>query len=191
MNSFYTEEELHSIGFKAVGHHVYISKKCSIYSPEQMEIGNYVRIDDFCILSGKIILHNYIHIAAYSALYGGNKGICIDDFANLSSRTTVYARNDDYSGMSLSNPMIPNQYKQVIEDKVCIKKHVLIGSGCVILPGVTLHEGCVLGAMSFLKTDVEAWSIYAGVPAVYKKKRKNHLLQLEKQFLESVGNYEK
>ena len=53
MNTFYSKEELENIGFAEIGHNVLVSKKASIYKPELIEIGNNVRIDDFCILSGK------------------------------------------------------------------------------------------------------------------------------------------
>ena len=45
-----------------------ISKKVSIYSPQKISIGNNVRIDDFCILSGNITLGNYCRIAACGAM---------------------------------------------------------------------------------------------------------------------------
>ena len=66
--SFYSPEELKEIGFKSVGENVLISRKVSIYSPQKISIGNNVRIDDFCILSGNITLGNYCRIAAYCAL---------------------------------------------------------------------------------------------------------------------------
>ena len=74
MNFFYTKQEIASFGFKSVGSNVLISRKASIFSPENISIGNNVRIDDFCLLSGKIILQSYVHISAYCALYG-EKGI--------------------------------------------------------------------------------------------------------------------
>ena len=67
---FLSKYELLSIGFKEIGDNVLISDKASIYSPELMSIGSNVRIDDFCILSGNIVLHNYIHISAFSVIYG-------------------------------------------------------------------------------------------------------------------------
>ena len=76
--SFYSECELQEIGFLSVGKNVLISRKCSIYSPEKISIGNNVRIDDFCILSGSIKLNSNIHISAYCALYGA-KGIELMD----------------------------------------------------------------------------------------------------------------
>ena len=67
MNSFYTDSELKEIGFKSVGSNILLSRKASIYSPEKISIGNNVRIDDFCILSGNITIGNYCRIAAYCA----------------------------------------------------------------------------------------------------------------------------
>jgi galactoside O-acetyltransferase len=64
-NSFYSEIELSKLGLKDYGKNVLISKKCSIYSPEKISIGNNVRIDDFCILSGNIILGSNIHISTF------------------------------------------------------------------------------------------------------------------------------
>lgn len=71
MNSFYSENELSSLGFKAVGHDVQISRKASFYGAGNMVIGNHVRIDDFCILSGNITLENFIHIAAGTLVFAG------------------------------------------------------------------------------------------------------------------------
>ena len=69
MDSFYSQNELLELGFKKIGTNVLISKKSSIYNAQNIEIGDNVRIDDFCLLSGTIKLGNYIHIGAYSALY--------------------------------------------------------------------------------------------------------------------------
>ena len=114
MTSFYTEKELSSLGLKKYGRNVKISRHASIYGAQNISIGDNVRIDDFCILSGHIELGSYIHIAAYSALYGGEAGIFISDFANLSSRISVYSVSDDYSGTTLTSPMIPDKNKHVI-----------------------------------------------------------------------------
>lgn len=48
---FYSREQLEKIGFKSLGENVLISDKTSIYSPENISIGNNVRVDDFSILS--------------------------------------------------------------------------------------------------------------------------------------------
>ena len=182
MNSFLSLEELEKIPFKSIGKNVLISRHASIYSPERISIGINVRVDDFCILSGNIVLGNNIHIAAYSALYGGQSGIQIDDFSNISSRVCIYAISDDYSGYTMTNPTIPEKYKHIQDEPVYLGKHVIVGSGCTILPGVILAEGAALGAMSLCKKSVDAWTIYAGIPARKIKQRRKELLDLEKEF---------
>ncbi|MGL5935263.1 MAG: acyltransferase [Cetobacterium sp.] len=182
---FYSREELEKIGFKSLGENVLISDKCSIYSPKKISIGNNVRIDDFCILSGDIKIGNYVHIAAYGAYYGA-AGIEIQDFSTTSSRVTIYSQSDDYSGETLVNPMILEKYKKIEYGKVIIKKHSIVGSSTIILPGVVLEEGTAIGAMSLVKSKTEEWSINAGIPAKKIKNRKQNLLELEKQFLREI-----
>lgn len=182
MNSFYLEDELNQIGLKQCGRNVLISRKASIYGAENITVGNNVRIDDFCILTGNIFIGDFVHIAAYTALYGGDKGIFIDDYAGLSSRISVYSQSDDFSGETMTNPMIPDEYKNVISEKVIISKHTIIGSGCVILPGVTLKEGSAFAALSLINRDANQWSVNAGIPFKEIKKRSNNLLALEKKF---------
>ena len=189
-NSFYSQEELRSIGFQNLGKQVYISRKASIYGAEKIVIGNHVRIDDFCILSGRIQLGSYIHIAAYSAIYGDTEGVIIEDFANISSRVSIYSVSDDYSGKTLTNPMIPLEYKNIYSKKVNIGKHVIVGATSVVLPGVTLAEGSAFGSFSFIDHDSEPWSVNIGIPFRKIKDRKKELLNLEKDFLDEKKNVE-
>jgi acetyltransferase-like isoleucine patch superfamily enzyme len=183
-NSFYTTAELKKMPFKAMGKDVQISRYSRIYDMKLIEIGSNVRIDDFCFISGKIKIGSHVHIASFVSLCGGDKGIILEDFVGVAQKTVVLAKSDDFSGASLTNPTIPDKYKNILEAEVILKKHALVGVCCFILPGVTLGEGAVVGAKSFVKKDIEPWSIYVGVPAKKIKERKKGLLELEKQFLE-------
>jgi len=183
--SFYTEEELHSLGFKAVGNDVRVSRKASIYAPGCISIGNHVRIDDFCVLSGGqgITLGSYIHISCYCALFGGH-GITMEDFSGLSARVAVYSESDDYTGASLTNPTVPKRFKPKYHSApVNLKRHALVGVNTTILPGVTLEEGAAIGAHSLVTKSCEPWSVYFGCPATKIKNRKRTILDLEQQFL--------
>lgn len=188
MSSFYSRDELDNIGFAEVGQEVFISRKASIYGPENMHIGSHVRIDDFTVLSGKIIIGNYVHIAVFTSLFGGNGGINIGDFANFSSRIAVYALSDDYSGDFMTNPMVTENYKNTIERRVTIGKHVIVATGATVLPGVFLGEGSAVGAMSLVKEDVEPWTVVAGIPAKQIKPRNKRILELEKGFMEEEAH---
>lgn len=185
-SSFYSFEQLKHLGFKTTGENVLISQKASIYGAENIELGSNVRVDDFCILSGKIKIGNYVHIAAYTSLCGGNKGIVLEGFVNLSRNVTIFAISDDFSGASMTNPTIPDEYKNVIEAQVILKKHVLVGTGSIILPGVILEEGSAVGALSLVKNSTSSWSINAGVPAKKIKDRKKDLLRLEGIFWKAI-----
>jgi len=184
--SYYDENELLEIGFASVGKNVKISRKASFYNASQISIGDFSRIDDFCVLSagtGGIRVGRNVHIAVFSGLIG-KALIELDDFANLSSRVMVYSSNDDYSGNALTNPTIPPQFTNVTSAPVAIKKHVIIGSGSIVLPGVTLHEGVAIGALSLINHDCERFGIYAGSPAKLLRSRSEKLLDLENLYLD-------
>lgn len=183
--SFYSKEELKQIGFKSLGDDVLISRYARIYTPEKISIGNKVRIDDFCVLSGIIEFHNYIHVAAACVLVGGDEGIVFEDYTGISSRSAIYAASDDYSGMYFTNPMIPEEYRHVISGKVLIKKHAIIGSGCTLLPGVVLGEGVAVGSMSLVNKSLEQWGVCIGTPCKRIKDREKGVLELENTFCNS------
>ena len=124
MGNFYSVEELKQLGIKKTGENVLISKKASIYGGANISLGNNVRIDDFCILSGNIEIGNYVHISAYAALFAGEAGIKIDDYVAISSRCVVYAVSDDYSGEYMTNPMVPEKYTNVIKKKVLLTNRI-------------------------------------------------------------------
>lgn len=186
MNSFYTITELESLGLKKCGTNVLISKKASIYGANNISIGDNVRIDDFCILSGNISIGNYVHIAAYCGLFGGEAGIRMDDFSGLSSRNVIYAASDDYSGEFLTNPTVKDEYKHVVNKPVRIGRHVVIGTNSTILPGVTIGDGTSIGACSLVTKDCDEWGIYVGIPVKYLKERSRKIIQLEKDFLNNL-----
>lgn len=181
--SFYSTEELQTLGLATVGEDVRISRKASIYNPGRIAIGNHVRIDDFCVLSageGGIAIGDYVHIAVYCSLIGAGK-IEVNAFCNLSSRVSIYSSNDDYSGLHLTNPTVPDQFTDVTHADVLLGKHVIIGSGSVVLPGISLEDGVAVGALSMVTKDCQAFGIYGGAPARRIGKRKRDLLELEEQ----------
>ncbi len=189
MSTFYDETELKTLGLKCYGKNVLISRNALLYHPSLLEIGDNVRIDDFTTISGKAVLGSYIHIAQFCGLYGGTEGIYMEDFSGLSSRVVIYATSNDYSGNSMTNPMVPEKYKQTDKNAaVQLKKHVIIGCVSVILPGVTIGEGSSVGAMSLCNRSLAPWGVYAGIPARKIKDRSKKLQDLEAEFLAEQAN---
>ena len=183
--AYYTEEQLKKLGFKSIGKNVKISDKAAIYNHEQIEIGENSRIDDFCVVSGKIKIGRNVHITPTCLVAGGIKGIVFEDFTTLAYGVKVFTQSDDYSGETMMNSTLPKEYKNEFMKEVIIKKQSIIGAGSIIMPGVILEEGTTIGAMSLVLKSTQPWGIYFGVPVKRLKDRKKDLLYLEKKYLKS------
>ena len=180
--AYLSEKKLIEMGFKELGVGVRISDKAAIYNPESIELGDYSRIDDFCIISGKVVLGKYCHITPMCLIAGGDPGVFLADYATLAYGVKVFSQSDDYSGETMANSLIPKKYKKEIFASVYIQKHVIVGSGTVIFPGVTVSEGCSIGAMSLVTKTTKPWWIYMGIPAKPYKERSKNILNLESSF---------
>lgn len=184
-----SREALENMGFAAVGDNVQISDRASLYGVGRITIGSHVRIDDFCVLAAGasgIELGSYVHIGVGCSLIGAGK-ITLCDFSGLSSRISIYSSSDDYTGATMTNPTVPPAFTGVSHADVFLGRHVIVGSGSVILPGVTLGEGVAVGALSLVYKNCEAFGIYSGNPARRISERKRDLLELEREFMASVG----
>jgi galactoside O-acetyltransferase len=170
-----TTHEIYSLGLKKFGNNVLISRKASFYGNKEISIGNNVRIDDFCILSGNITLGNNIHIGAYCALYGKYE-IVMQDYTGLSPRCLIFSASDDFGGNYLISPMNPAEYCHVTGGPVLLRKFVQIGAGSVIMPEIIIFEGAAIGAMSFVKHNVAPWEIWAGNPLRFITQRHRGML---------------
>lgn len=188
---YYTEADLQGAGFRALGKDVHISKNCTIIAPENISIGDHVRIDGYCTIvasgGGHLTLGSYIHIGAYCLLSAG-AGIRMDDFSGLSHGVKIYSRSDDYSGRHLTNPTVPARYTAITEGEVTLGRHVIVGSGSVILPRVSIGEGSAVGALSLVSTNLDVWGIFFGSPAKRLKSRSRQLLELEAELRSELAS---
>lgn len=185
--SYLSNENLLQMGFKNLGKNVKISEKASIYNCDQIEIGDNSRIDDFCVLSGKISLGKFVHIAPLCLIAGGELGVVMDDFSGLAYGAKVFTQSDDYSGRTLTNPTVSDNYKKETKKRVRLGRHVIVGTGTIVFPGVEIADGCSVGAMALVTKSTEPWGIYVGNPARRIKDRKKDLLALEAEFLKKEG----
>lgn len=188
MSNFLSEKELSGLGIKSYGKNVLIGRHVVLYSPDKLILGDNVRIDDFTIISGKVTMGSFIHVSQFCGIYGGDKGIVMEDFSGLSAKCSIYAVSDDYTGHSMTNPMVPEKYKPTsISKPVYIGKHAIIGCNSVVLPGVDIAEGAAVGSLSLVTHSLEPWSINTGIPARKKSDRHRKILELEKEFWADRG----
>lgn len=76
-------------------------------------------------------------------------GVVIEDFAQIGSHCSIY---------SIST--IDEKEGQVV-----LKKNCRIGSHSVIMPGVTIGENSIIGALSLVDKDVPDNVVAVGIPA--------------------------
>lgn len=184
---YLSESALEELNFKSLGRGVKISDKASIYDAALMDIGDFSRVDDFCILSGKVSLGKYCHVTPMCLIAGGQPGVELKDFCTLAYGVKIFAQSDDYSGETMVNSLIPRKYKRESFASVLLERQVIVGTNSVILPGVTVAEGCAIGAMTLVAKSTKPWGIYVGSPAKWLKARKKDLNELENKFLQEEG----
>ena len=152
---------------KHVGKNVIIGKTVRIRHPELVSIGDNCVIDDFTYISAELEMGRFCHIASNSVILGGGgKGKCIfEDCSGVAPGARIITATDDYVG-SMAGPSVPEKYLAVNEGGlVHIKRYCVLGTNTVILPNVTIEEGVSTGAMTLVRKNLDAWTIYAGNPA--------------------------
>lgn len=184
---FLSLKQLKKLNLKYIGLNVKISNRASIYNSELISIGDNSRIDDFCLISGMVKIGNNVHIAAFCNIAGGVKGIVLEDFVGLAYGCHIFTQSDDYSGKTLTNPTIPDLFKNVKKKSITIKKHSIIGTNSSVFPGVVIEEGCSFGANVNIKHSTKPWGIYSGVPLKRIKNRSRKLLELEEKYLNNFN----
>ena len=92
---YYTEDELRAAGFKSVGTNVRVAKNNTIIGPENISIGDNVRVDGYCAIvaarEGWLRIGSYVHIGGWCYLSAGD-GIAMDDFCGPSQGVRIYSR---------------------------------------------------------------------------------------------------
>jgi acetyltransferase-like isoleucine patch superfamily enzyme len=182
--AYHSHDALEMLGFRHLGRGAKVSDKAAIYDAHLIKLGDHCRIDDFCVVSGRISIGAYCHVTPQCLLAGGQPGIVLEDFVTLAYGVKVFAQSDDYSGRTLVNSLIPKKFKREVFASVRLGRHTIVGAGACILPGANIEEGCAIGAMSLVLRPTQAWGIYAGVPARRVRDRSRDLLALERQFME-------
>jgi dTDP-4-amino-4,6-dideoxy-D-glucose acyltransferase len=177
---------LSGMPFKSLGHDVMIHERVTLVGIENISIGSHVRIDPEVILlaTGPLAIGCYTHIAA-GVFIAAKAGFEMQNFANIAHGARIYTINDDYSGQYLMGPTIPAELLNLSPGPVLMQEDASIGAGAIVLPGVTLAEGSVLGALSLIGASTEPWVMYGGVPAKPIKERRRDVIQKGRELLRS------
>lgn len=186
-SNFLTPSEVAKLGLAASGVDVQISRDARLYGASRISIGSHVRIDAFTFISAgaPVTIGNYVHVAPFCSL-SGKGGIILEDFSGLSGRVSIYTSSDDYSGRTMTNPTVPEEFKAIKDAQVRIGRHVIIGAGTVVLPGASIGEGSAVGALSLVSMPLPEWKIFSGNPVRLVGRRRRDVLDLTRRFLEGT-----
>lgn len=188
----YSPDELRAM-LAEVGHNVRVHRSVQMFSPHLIHVGSNVRIDCFGLLSSGpegIYIGDHVHIAAGVYLFGSGGRIVLESFCNLSSRVAVYTASDDYTEGHLTNPTVPMKFRKVRQGDVTLRRHAIVGTGSVLLPGVTLSLGASVGALTLVRQPVDDFVVVAGCPSRIIGNRDKRILEQEKELLKEEKSQE-
>jgi len=139
--------------------------------PDKISLGARSRIDSFVKIEGGdgVQIGDYVHIASFCHLNIGGGTLIMEEGSSAGSGARILSGSAQlgYESCSATHPKVKN-----------LKTVTRIGKGATIFAGATVSAGCAmgersaLGGGSFLRphTDIPAGELWAGVPAVFKKK---------------------
>ena len=128
------------------------------------ECGRQVNIEQNALFSPKVSIGDYSGIGINARIYGA---CSIGDHVMMGTDVTVITRNHRHDRTDITMDM--QGFEE--EKPVTIGNDVWIGDRVVILPGVTIGDGCIISAGAVVIHDIPAYSIAAGVPAKVIGKR--------------------
>jgi galactoside O-acetyltransferase len=129
----------------------------------------------------------HVHLSAHVSILGRD-GTTIEDFCTISVRCTLFTSNDDFLGIGLNNPTVPEEYRAVTNGPIRLKKHCILGCGSIVLPNVTIGRSAAVGALTLVKRDVDDFAIVAGTPMRRVGTRRTEHLDKEKAFIRRANN---
>jgi galactoside O-acetyltransferase len=139
--------------FKSIGEDVFINDNCIIKRPHLCEIGSHVAIDNGVTVSTQLIMGDYNHKAPFVVVIGGEKSkLILEDFSFVASGTKIVCGSEDYTGVGLVGPTIPEKYRVINHTTVKFEIFAGCGVNCTIMPGVTLAEGFDAGDLRVFLT---------------------------------------
>lgn len=139
---------------------------CKIAYPEVTELDDYCRIRDFVFIfaGAGVRIGKYTDMQPHSIIWGGGEtliGERVSVGPGVVLLSAVYSHEKGFKTVD----GLPEGSTKALYGKLIIRDDVYIGANCTLMPDITIGEGAVIGAGSFVNKDVEPWTIVAGSPA--------------------------
>lgn len=151
---------------KYCGKNVRIFQLAKIINPQFAEIDDNVIILDYVFIDAmpSLKVGKYTTIAWHS-LIEGRANVQIGDRCFLGPGTKILGSTYEFDGYYTTEHMCEGQDVSKIrygDIKICDDAY--LGANCVVMPGVTIGEGALVGANTFVNRNLKPWGIYFGNP---------------------------
>lgn len=180
---YLNEDDLRKLGIKSVGSNVLVSEHATIVGLSNVTLGNNIRIDSHVVIlsrRGTLTVGDNVHIEPASSIVA-HHGVSIGSYCTLSHGVRLFTASADYSGESFHNVFPDGRFQNPRVGAIEIRDHVIIGGNSVVMPGLTLGEGAAIGALSFVRSSLEEWGIYAGNPLKRLGNRSTQIREIAQQ----------
>lgn len=151
---------------RSCGEGVTIYPMAKIAFPHVVDIANNAKVRDFAfIFAGEgVKIGEYTDIQPHTVIWGGGLTIIGDRVSTGPGTVFLSATYGHHTpGKKMVDGMGEGE-TELLGGRLEVGNDVYIGANCTIMP-VTIGEGCVIGAGSFVGKDCEPWGIYVGSPA--------------------------
>jgi len=156
---------------KRFGHGVQIGVGVGFKHPETFEIGDGVFIGAGAYLQGRMDGTFRIGRRAWIGpqSYFDARHLVLEEYVGWGPGAKVLG--SEHTGVPITEPILKTD---LIIRPVVVKRHADIGTGAILLPGVSVGEGAIVGAGAVVTRDVPAFSVVVGTPARFLRWRDGH-----------------
>jgi galactoside O-acetyltransferase len=167
----WNEEIKRELGSCGVG--VKIGYNTLFTSPKDVHLADYVRIDPFCLITTSLYVESFTQICSHVVIGGGaGQGVNLGRWTFIGYGSKLFTASEDYSGEF--GPV--NAYwgkNKVSRGNIQFQDFSGVASDVIVMPGITLPEGCTIGAKSFVYSNdsLYPWSVLYGNPLRLKRGR--------------------
>lgn len=109
---------------------------------------------------GDVVIGKNTYVNSGTVIYSGN-GIHIGENVLIAANCTLAPVNHQYSAR---DQRIALQGFAPSKGGIIIEDDVWVGANTVILDGAIIRKGCVVGALSLVRGELEAYGVYVGNP---------------------------